>query len=1123
MKRKTTLSRILLSAALLLFIASFFMPQMKGDTSLAAQRVENVVKNRLKKLDKLALKALESDPSQWLDLGKVPDDMVVYRYVSDRLQSWVNQFPVGSDDIIPSSNSYHRLTNPRARVKSPLASVGEEYGFLRLGSKSFLAKRITQGNVKVLVGLNVGDNSRFGIDDGYRMVPISSEEGSPVVIDGEPRFKVVFDAMPVKSALPADLVWLAFIFLCSGLLLFIAAKPEIKRSLISIALMLVAMSWALHRHPVMPGEITLILPVIVLNLMVFFVAMALYEARDDLWAKLSGKKLMPLFRAVLILVIAVLFALAYFNINEVITYTHISMQLYKIGQLSVETGVVYLSFLLMFTGLVLLVQMLRFFNVFSILGRVVSAAIIATYIVAVTSYLGFQKEEMIISQWAETLANDRDINLENHLRRVEKQIAYDDVLARSAESEDYAPMALQQLADKYFFRILKTYSLNVQIGGTADEFGLDSGVQITPGSRFYYSPQSGQRCRYVGAFHYFTPERGQNTIYITLEPKDMGNRGAFNAVFSPEGSKDVIPALFSYAKYKGNERQYYKGVYAYPTKLTAEYERQFENEELCHFSAGGYVHYVNKVGEQEYIVISRVNHGELRNILAIILVAIVLFFIFSLFPVAQKRGKTSEKHYFKTAVSVVLMLSLSITMATLAVVSVTFVYNRNEINARRLMSDKANSIRNMLQSGLRNLSSPDELTSRETMLILRRVSDNTMSDISLYRPDGRVFMSTTPELFDKMLVGCRMNGNAFEEIMLRNRGFSIFRERYGNRRIYTMYAPIMDAEGKVLCLFSSPYVDTAYDFEWDAIMHSVSIIVMFLVLMLFSSLLVSLLVDRIFKPLSEMRTKMDAGDVNRLEHLVYNHDDELKPLVESYNRMVDDLVASSRTLAQAERDKAWSEMARNVAHEIKNPLTPMQLQIQRVQRLKALGDPNWQLRFDDMAKVLLDHIEVLTDTANQFSDFAKLYSEEPVRIKLDQLLQEEVAMYDSRPGVQFEYLGLPDTEISGPRPQLVRVFVNLLNNAVQACEGRPDARIAVSLRNGVNPDFYEIVFEDNGPGVDESNIERLFTPHFTTKSSGSGLGLTICRSILERCGATIGYSRSFMLGGACFTIQYPKS
>ena len=175
-----------------------------------------------------------------------------------------------------------------------------------------------------------------------------------------------------------------------------------------------------------------------------------------------------------------------------------------------------------------------------------------------------------------------------------------------------------------------------------------------------------------------------------------------------------------------------------------------------------------------------------------------------------------------------------------------------------------------------------------------------------------------------------------------------------------------------------------------------------------------------------------------------------------------------------------------------------------------------------MANVLLDHIHILTETANQFSDFAKLYSEEPVEVPLDDLLREEVSLYDNRPGVDFTYLGLPGVVVNAPRPQLVRVFVNLLNNAVQACEDRPNARVEVSLRNGSLDGYYEIVFEDNGPGVDEKNIEKLFTPKFTTKSSGSGLGLSICRSILERCGASITYSRSFRLGGACFTILYPK-
>ena len=239
--------------------------------------------------------------------------------------------------------------------------------------------------------------------------------------------------------------------------------------------------------------------------------------------------------------------------------------------------------------------------------------------------------------------------------------------------------------------------------------------------------------------------------------------------------------------------------------------------------------------------------------------------------------------------------------------------------------------------------------------------------------------------------------------------------------------------------------------------------------------------------------------------------------------MVSKLSESTRRLASAERDKAWSEMARQVAHEIKNPLTPMKLQLQRVMRLKAKGDPRWQELFDEASTVLLDHIDILAKTAEDFSTFAKLYSEEPVEVDLDRMLQNEVAMYDNRPNIRFDYLGLEGAVVMAPKPQLTRVFVNLLNNAVQAIGDRPDGHIAVSLRLSSSMEgCYDIVFEDNGPGVDEENVGKLFTPNFTTKDGGSGLGLAISRSILERSGATIAYSRSFALGGACFTICYPK-
>ena len=105
------------------------------------------------------------------------------------------------------------------------------------------------------------------------------------------------------------------------------------------------------------------------------------------------------------------------------------------------------------------------------------------------------------------------------------------------------------------------------------------------------------------------------------------------------------------------------------------------------------------------------------------------------------------------------------------------------------------------------------------------------------------------------------------------------------------------------------------------------------------------------------------------------------------------------------------------------------------------------------------------------------------------------------------------------------MFVNLLTNAVQAIEGASeitDGQVVVSLRNSTADGYYDIVFEDNGPGVPDENRSRLFTPNFTTKSGGAGIGLAICKTILERCGGDISYSRSFTLGGACFTIRFPR-
>ena len=287
-----------------------------------------------------------------------------------------------------------------------------------------------------------------------------------------------------------------------------------------------------------------------------------------------------------------------------------------------------------------------------------------------------------------------------------------------------------------------------------------------------------------------------------------------------------------------------------------------------------------------------------------------------------------------------------------------------------------------------------------------------------------------------------------------------------------------------------------------------------------------------FAPLVEMGKKMNRADIHHLEQITYDREDEISSLVDAYNRMVVDLSDSTQKLALAERDKAWSQMARQVAHEIKNPLTPIKLEIQRLIRLKQKGNGAWEERFDKVVAVVLEHIDILTETANEFSTFAKLYTEEPVLMDLDKVLQDQLLIFDNKENVRISYMGMPESFVMAPKPQLIRVFVNLITNAIQAVENQQkealedgrepiQGRILICLRKSTKSGYYDVVFDDNGPGVPDENIDKLFTPNFTTKSGGTGLGLAICRNIIEKCEGEIRYQKSFALGGASFIVTLP--
>lgn len=1171
---------VLLAVSAILLLSAINLTGSPGDTASASRRVERKVEKRMSMLDVLIDKAVRSDHGRTLDA--IPEDMVVYRYMNDTLVSWYNQFTVSNDDIT-SRYLFQTLNNPHAEVVSPLAYASEEVSLINMGPKWYLVKTRTKDEVKVIGGLMVmnemdrssynGVNRHFKLGNKFSIRPLTYSGGSAVSFRGKPQFKILYDSMQGQVTTNSFLVWISLVIFVIAVLLFLSNNRSLWRYLISVSAIFLAMAGVYLWGFRLRNDATLFSPalyadggflfsigaLIVVNNFIILLVLCTYMVRNvalrDILLRAKDPKLMlGLIDVLDMAAIVAILLYAISTIRSITLNSGICLELNKINDLARYTAVVYLAEFGLLMTIPLLLQMLRpgfkawtgiRFDAFSVTSRCIMALIAGVGMTTVTCVVGLRKEEDRQSVWANRLSVERDLGLEMQLRGAEIPISQDMLIGALASIRKGANAVLNRIAENYLTRITQDYDISVFVAGDKasleDLAFIQSRIQdaepIFPNSHFVYRTSHSARTSYTGYFSYLT-NVGVSHVLVEVEAKaNRADKGYAALLGVSSLGKVTLPPNYSYAKYSGTELATSRGRYAYSTTLDEDHLRLLGDHSVTRITEGSYVHFINRVSDVETIIISRPKVESTYYLVAALLLTILAFCLLSLLRVMcrhRDRRLNSSSGYYKSRVSIVLVVSLVFTLVVMAAVSVLFVYRRNDVNQRTMMTDRVNSIRAILESECEKAVSLKDLDSPEFSALVDETSNTMTTDISLYTTEGKVFYSTTPEIFDRALLGSRLDQNAFQAILSQNKRYFIQKETIGDTKYFSLYAPIYNSAGEMLCIMKSPFTDENFDFELDAVYHFATMFVVFIFLLIIARFLILRVVNRLFKPLEEMSTKMAATDVDSLQYIEYSNDDEISSLVTSYNRMVSDLSESTRQLAQAERDKAWSGMARQVAHEIKNPLTPMKLQLQRIIRLKEKGAPGWEDKFDEVVKVVLDHIDVLTDTANEFSTFAKLYSEDHVRIDVDRLLQEEIDMFDAREGISFQYFGLDGASIMGPKPQLTRVFVNLLTNSVQALTLRaqeaeengetvPQGIVTVSLRNSTEEGYYDIVFEDNGPGVSEENKDKLFTPNFTTKSGGTGLGLAICRSILEKCDATIQYSRSFSLGGACFSIHYPKN
>jgi len=1142
----------LLSAVLLVFaIAS---PRSLGDTASEARKVQRRLARRMARLE-----YYESRPQ-----ARLPEDMVIYTYTLDTLRSWRGLFPLYNDDI-SSRVVVQRIANPRINLRSPLSYVTEEPAYINIGPKWYVVRSREHGDQRVISGLMVmntldtrsdnGVNPRLRLGARFSVHPLSSSEGSAVCLDRRPVFKILYDSLSGAVIADATLLWMALLLMLAAAVMFVFVRRTLKRALPACAAILFA-TGAMYCWGLSAGnEYALFSPVtyaggnflyslgavLLVNLALWLSILVLYLVRRNTWRHIRSVPAEAAHTAADLLAVVAILVYTHMTIRSIVANSNISLEIYKLGSLSLYTILVYLSFLSLLSTAPMLLQMLQplasklfrvHYDMFSRGSRVLIAALVSLYMVITTAVLGFGKEEDRMEVWAGKLAVDRDITLELSLINLAPQIASDAIISTLATLDGSEVIIRNRLIDNYFFNESKDYSLNVQLmhpgaapAGMRERFDylLREGNPIADGSAFMSIPTSEGPCDYVGIFP-FLHDDVVSYLLVEVAPKTAPGGKAYARLldFSSQ-SRTSLPSAYSFSRYQGRELRQFRGTYPYSTRMDDWMYQSVYTSQLCHYNRDGYSHFVNVVTDGEAVIISRRQISTMSYAISAMFIGLLMSGILSSLKPRRRSSDKERRTYFRSRISMTLMGSLLLALVTMATVSVIFVYRRNEANQQAIMSDRINAIQLLTRDALRSSENRDVLNTPEFATLIQSVSDNTGSDLSVYSMNGRILLCTNPEAVDRGVVGYRIEEEALEQLTVLSRRYCILKEKAGRRRYYNMYMPLLDGEGRMAAVLCSPYVGESYDFERDAIMHSMSILTVFLLLFILARLSETAVLDRVFRPLSMIGLTMSKAGKGNLEHIEYEREDEISSLVEAYNRMVDELSESSRQLAQAERDKAWSGMARQVAHEIKNPLTPMKLQIQRLIRLKQKGDPAWQEKFDDVSKVLLDHIDILTETSNEFSTFARLYTEEHTILDLDQLLKEEVSMFDNRDDVELTYMGLAAALVSGPKPQLTRVFVNLLGNAMQAVDGQKDAKIQLSLRKSARDGYYDIVVEDNGSGVSEENVSKLFTPNFTTKNGGSGLGLAISRSILERCGASITYSRSFSLGGACFTVCYPAS
>jgi len=749
------------------------------------------------------------------------------------------------------------------------------------------------------------------------------------------------------------------------------------------------------------------------------------------------------------------------------------------------------------------------------------------------------RNEQIARDYAIRLVSNEDQRAESILQTFENQLAQEFLVPEDYQNFiDKKELIESRLKHLYFSNYLEKYELKLLSfspdgsninGSSLYTFSYLDSIFNNHSSRtasayFYRLDNASGLNGYIAEYENCDLAGHYGSTYILLQPRKVQSEFLYPEVFKNQEDEPLVSLNdYSFGLYFHNKLVSQRGSFSYQLDAIPKTQSSL-------FSLSDVHHYVYTLGQYKVALSKREN--TIRAWLSTLTFTIVTLLFMGILSSLAGYFFLGKEHPLSRAflpfanrfLSTRIQTSLTIILLTGLLLSVYIIIGFIQANYNQNLEDQLlNKVKNISATLQNKVDLANKLSNEEQRtLILNEESSTYNVDINLYSPKGILLSSTKPYLTDRQILGEQMNPKAFVKLTQDKSSQLLIQEELEGSDYLSAYIPLFDGKNTILGYVNTPFFAKNEELNKQISNLVVNILNIYFLLLLGGVFLAYVISRQISKPLLLIREKIAKTELRGSNELiVYNRDDEIGLLVKQYNKMVMELEESANQMAETEREGAWREMAKQVAHEIKNPLTPMKLSVQHLQRAYTNG-PSEKLDalFTKTSKLIIEQIESLSNMASEFSHFAQMPEDKFEEFNLSNIVLGTTDLFKQSENADIKAMVAPNVFVYADPEQVRRVFNNLIKNAIQAIPEERSGKIQIELK--ALKSAVRITIKDNGKGIPKENYKKVFVPNFSTKNSGMGLGLAICRKIVETAKGTVSFT-SELNQGTTFTVILPRS